>query len=292
MGRSRVVAALGVSAIVAAGAILWAVDPGGGTVPAAASATTSTTRPTTTIPAAGTGTTIATSNVAELTVYQRLPADAATAPAVPLTATATWPAYSPERAGAPEIPSLVEGVDGRFRTPDGWAFANPDSFGAAPVFGVVERRGDWLAVVLPVRPNGTRGWVRASDVTLSSTGYRVEVSVSGRRLRLFDGARVVTDVAVVVGRPATPTPTGHLFVTDSIDRPAGSVYGPGILPLSAFSQALDHFDDGVPVIALHGTNRPDRLGTAASNGCIRVDNATIAMLRSTLPLGTPVDVVP
>lgn len=37
------------------------------------------------------------------------------------------------------------------------------------VFLVVTRRADgWIEVLLPVRPNGTTGWVRAIDVTLAS----------------------------------------------------------------------------------------------------------------------------
>jgi lipoprotein-anchoring transpeptidase ErfK/SrfK len=39
---------------------------------------------------------------------------------------------------------------------------------------------------------------------------------------------------------------------------------------------------------MHGTNRPDLLGSAASNGCIRMPDEVIQRLRDTLPLGTPV----
>jgi lipoprotein-anchoring transpeptidase ErfK/SrfK len=53
---------------------------------------------------------------------------------------------------------------------------------------------------------------------------------------------------------------------------------------------MDRFSSGVPAIALHGTNRPDLLGSAASNGCVRMDDTTINLLRSTLPMGTPVDI--
>jgi lipoprotein-anchoring transpeptidase ErfK/SrfK len=60
------------------------------------------------------------------------------------------------------------------------------------------------------------------------------------------------------------------------------------LAVSAYSETLDVFDNGVPVIALHGTSRPDLLGQAVSNGCIRVPNDVIQQLADTVPQGTPV----
>ena len=51
------------------------------------------------------------------------------------------------------------------------------------------------------------------------------------------------------------------------------------------------FAGGEGVIGLHGTNAPDLLGTAASHGCVRVENDTITALASMIPLGTPVTVL-
>ncbi len=237
-------------------------------------------------------TTIATSVITDLEVLDQLPAGVVLSPHQVLSDTASWAGYSPERSGAPEIPTIEAPVVGRYRTEVGWTFSGPDAYGVSPVFAVTERTGDWLHVLLPVRPNGTQGWVRMSDVSLSTTSYRIEVTVSTRSVRLLDHGTEVTSGPVIVGKAASPTPTGHFYVTDTIDKHTGSAYGPGILAISGFSQALDHFADGVPVLALHGTNRPDLLGTAASNGCVRMGDATINALRSTVPLGTPVDILP
>lgn len=43
--------------------------------------------------------------------------------------------------------------------------------------------------------------------------------------------------------------------------------------------------------AIHGTNRPDSIGTFASYGCIRMHNRDIVDLYERVPLGTPVVVV-
>jgi len=143
---------------------------------------------------------------------------------------------------------------------------------------------------VPARPNGAEGWIRSSDVVLSSIGTHVEIDVGQRKLRAYRGSQLLAETSVVVGKNSTQTPRGHFFVTDYEKKRRGTAYGPWILPLSAYSQALDEFDGGVPVIAMHGTNRPDLLGSAASNGCIRMPDDVIQLLRDNLPQGTPVDI--
>jgi lipoprotein-anchoring transpeptidase ErfK/SrfK len=41
-------------------------------------------------------------------------------------------------------------------------------------------------------------------------------------------------------------------------------------------------------VAIHGTNRPDLIGQAVSNGCIRVANAALRRLWRHTLAGTPV----
>jgi lipoprotein-anchoring transpeptidase ErfK/SrfK len=54
---------------------------------------------------------------------------------------------------------------------------------------------------------------------------------------------------------------------------------------------LDMFDGGLPEIAIHGTNQPELMGQARSNGCIRLPNDAIQRLAEVVPLGTPVEIV-
>jgi lipoprotein-anchoring transpeptidase ErfK/SrfK len=157
---------------------------------------------------------------------------------------------------------------------------------------VTEVRPGWVRVQVPVRPNGSEGWVRAEDVTLSEIDTLVEVSVSGRTLRAHRDGQVVIESPVVVGEADTPTPTGRFFLTDEVAKPPTGAYGPWILAVSAFSQTMDTFADGAPLIAIHGTKYPALMGSAASNGCVRVPNDVIVALRDLLPLGTPVDIRP
>ncbi len=55
---------------------------------------------------------------------------------------------------------------------------------------------------------------------------------------------------------------------------------------------LTEFAGGDGVIGIHGTDRPDLVGTDVSSGCIRLPNDVITALVEDigLPLGTPVTI--
>ena len=156
---------------------------------------------------------------------------------------------------------------------------------------VLDRHADWLHVLLPVRPNGSTGWVRNADVTQSLVTYRVTVSLSKHNLVVRNGSSLVLDTTVAVGTPDTPTPPGLFFVTELLSVPDTSgPYGPYAYGLSGHSPVLDDFANGDGQLGLHGTNQPNLLGSDATHGCIRLSNDDIAKLAPELPLGTPVDV--
>jgi hypothetical protein len=154
------------------------------------------------------------------------------------------------------------------------------------------RRAGWLKVLLPVRPNGAVGWIRARDVDLDDVALEVRIDLAARELTLLDGGEKVLRTAAAIGQPGNPTPTGRFFVVDKLEtrEPAGA-YGPYALGLSAHSEVLTEFAGGDGQIGVHGTNRPDSIGRAVSHGCVRVDNAVITRLARLLPLGTPVTIV-
>jgi lipoprotein-anchoring transpeptidase ErfK/SrfK len=162
------------------------------------------------------------------------------------------------------------------------------------VFGVVGARLDsgcrpaWYRVRLPRKPNGSMGWVRAADVEVASVRTRILVDLSERRVTMFrDGRRVLTTRAAI-GSPATPTPTGSYYVNQRLvpSHPHGP-FGPGAIGISSFSEVLTGWTQGGP-IAIHGTNRPDLIGQAVSNGCIRVRNDVLRRLFRVSIGGTPV----
>ena len=152
--------------------------------------------------------------------------------------------------------------------------------------------GEWLEVALPVRPNGSRGFVRADDVALARVNHTVAVDLGGRTLRVVDAAgTVVLETAIAIGSPENPTPVGSFFVTDVLDTgDDGSDYGRFAIGISAHSLELSEFGGGDGQIGIHGTNQPSSIGKNVSHGCVRVPNDIAVELASMLPLGTPVSI--
>jgi lipoprotein-anchoring transpeptidase ErfK/SrfK len=170
-------------------------------------------------------------------------------------------------------------------------FDNPTWEGLPLVFLVQQRQGDWLEVQLNTRPNQTTAWVRAADVTLRQVTHRIVVSLAARSMTVYDGQTPIMEAPVAIGDPTTPTPRGNYYIDGAVRTPDPSgVYGPYQLSVAAFSEVLMTFGSGVGQIAMHGTNAPGLVGSAVSNGCLRMRNADITRLANTVEIGTPVEI--
>ena len=175
-----------------------------------------------------------------------------------------------------------------------WLFPNPGPFDGPRVLLAADTTDpDWVQVHLPVRPNGRTGWVRRSDVVLSTVTTRIVVELGKRRVTVYDGSQVLVTAEATIGAPETPTPTGIFYVNQvQMEVDPDTERGAGLFGTSAFSEVLDIIEGGEPAVALHGTNQPELLGEALSRGCIRVADEVIELLMSlTLPLGTPVEIL-
>ncbi len=161
------------------------------------------------------------------------------------------------------------------------------------VFLVEEERDDgWLRVLLPVRPNGSTGWIRASDVSTTSTRYRITIELALHQITVYDGPDVILQEPVAVGKPETPTPSGRYYIRVLIQAvEPNSVYGPFAYGLSGFSDVLQTFNGGDAELGIHGNNDASVLGNSVTSGCTRIANESITRLTQLLPLGTPVEIV-
>jgi lipoprotein-anchoring transpeptidase ErfK/SrfK len=171
------------------------------------------------------------------------------------------------------------------------ALPNPNENGAPLVFLVDQEEGDWLKVHLPIRPNGSTGYIRAADVNLVSNPYRIDIELSEHMLTVTESGEVIAEEPIGVGTEDTPTPGGVYYVKELLQPtdPDGA-YGPYAYGLSGYSNVLDDFAGGTGVIGIHGTNEPELIGTDVSHGCIRMSNEGITELAGILPLGTPVHI--
>jgi lipoprotein-anchoring transpeptidase ErfK/SrfK len=149
----------------------------------------------------------------------------------------------------------------------------------------------WARVMLPVRPNGSEGWVKTSDIEVYVVEGRLLVDLSEKTLTYYRGGEVVLTSTVAVGTGRNPTPTGHFFVTDNVTLAnPNSPWGPHALGLSGRSDTITEYNGGDGIIGIHGTNRPDSIGQAASLGCVRLPNDVITAIHQMVSIGTPVEI--
>ena len=170
----------------------------------------------------------------------------------------------------------------------------PPYFKTKLVFLVQSQAGDWLHVYLPMRPNGSTGWIPVNQVKLTQHNYRIVVETGAHRITVYKGWQIIDQEPVGIGKAETPTPGGVYYIKELLQptNPNGA-YGPYAYGLSGFSNELTDYAGGDGVIGIHGTNDPAGLGKDVSHGCIRMPNAEIVKLveQVKLPLGVPVQVI-
>lgn len=162
-------------------------------------------------------------------------------------------------------------------------------FGDPLVLGVVATRGDWVEVSSEALANGRFGWVeRGRDVRVSSVAYALRVSLSRHELDVLHDGSVVRRIAVAIGAPASPTPTGRFAVAEKLPgSELGSAYGCCVIGLTAhqphppagWSRGTAYY------VAIHGGGG---IGAGVSAGCLHADEADLRYLMRTIPFGTAV----
>jgi L,D-transpeptidase catalytic domain len=227
---------------------------------------------------------------AGLSVPPAPPAQAAAGPAVGgPTGTLAWTARIVVRTAVRPVPDAAA-------PPRSWVEPVAHWNGGTVRLLVLDSRiGDddrrWLKVRLPGRPNGGAGWIDADAARLSPTSWRVEIDLRARRGAAFHAGRRVRTWSVVIGERRTPTPRGLFAVYERVRQPAGSELGTWALHITAHSDVLFDYGGGLGRVALHGRAGPlliAPLGSAASHGCVRMDNAVISWLAARAGPGTPV----
>jgi hypothetical protein len=206
------------------------------------------------------------------------------------------PAAEPEpqvRGARYAIARVKQGEEVELRaSPGGEVIAklgDETEFGSERNFWVQRVEGDWFGVPAAELGNGQLGWIRGDrdELELYETSYFVVADVSERSLELHYGNRVLERIAVTVGAPGSPTPTGRYSITDGLaGEGVGPYYGCCILALSGHQPNLPADWLGGDRIAIHGT--PGAIGGALSAGCLRASDMDMVSLFARLPLGAPV----
>ncbi len=169
---------------------------------------------------------------------------------------------------------------------------NPTVFGNPLVYRVLAGEpGDaWAQVYVPARPNGTRAWVQTSQFNWGSSNRKIVINVSNNTVTVYEGSNVLLTTDAVTGKSSSPTPLANGWVEETMAGPSAA-YGPTLISLGIFSDALNSFGGSIPKIALHGTSSPGLMGQYASNGCIRVRNEIITQIAGMVTPGSRVEIV-
>jgi lipoprotein-anchoring transpeptidase ErfK/SrfK len=180
---------------------------------------------------------------------------------------------------------------------EGWRLGVQTAWSGQPqtllVLDSAVRRGtEWVKLLLPVRPNGTAGWVPRDRVALGRTRYWIDIDTGARQVSISRGGKRVRRFRAVVGAPGTPTPLGLAAIYERNPQPdPGGFLGPWAMPLTIMSNVHMSFGGGPGRIGIHGragASLADPLGSARSNGCVRIDNHHATWIAAKLPAGTPV----
>ena len=144
----------------------------------------------------------------------------------------------------------------------------------------------WYRVSIPMRPNGTYGWIPANTVSLQPTHSQIVISLRRRTIDLYRFGKHKWHGTVAIGAPGRETPVGHYFVATRFVPYHDPFLGVFAEETSAYSKLTEWPGGGV--VGIHGTSLPQLLGKAVSHGCVRVSNTTARRLRTLAPLGTPI----
>ena len=170
----------------------------------------------------------------------------------------------------------------------------------SPYYGVQTRAwvlrlspdGRFGLIPVPYAGRAVTGWLRLRGLRTTTTRISVLADLSGHRVSVRRGDRLIFSAPAATGAASTPTPVGRYVVSDRVSFTAGSVYGTFAFGLSGIQTHLPAGWTGGNQLAIHGTNDPSSIGRSASYGCLRVSERVLDRLRPLLRLGTPVLVRP
>ena len=169
----------------------------------------------------------------------------------------------------PELPDC--------KTRNFYVIRSGDTLGAiAASFGV--KASEIRAANPGINPNNlTVGSVIC--IPLAPSPIDVIINVAAKRLTVYRKGSIYREYIIATGKPETPTPIGNFTIINKELDPGGP-YGTRWLGLSKRGYGI------------HGTNNPPSIGTAASNGCIRMYNEDAEALFDMTPIGTSVRILP
>lgn len=120
---------------------------------------------------------------------------------------------------------------------------------------------------------------------------RIFVDKSDNVLTVFVGDEVLKKYSVATGENNS-TPIGAYTIESKLENPTWFHAG-AVVPPESPENILGTRWLGIsyPGYGIHGTTKPESIGTQATAGCVRMKNAEVEELYSIVPYGTQVEIV-
>ncbi|MBQ6795715.1 MAG: LysM peptidoglycan-binding domain-containing protein [Clostridia bacterium] len=149
------------------------------------------------------------------------------------------------------------------------------------VYSIAQTFSLTTADIFAANPRLTENLFIGQVLCIPENPLRLEfrINISAKTLSVYQNGVLIKEYPVATGKPTTPTPIGNFTVINKQLNPGGP-YGTRWLGLSQKGYGI------------HGTNAPESIGTAASNGCIRMFNSDIEELFDITNTGTAVRIFP
>lgn len=143
------------------------------------------------------------------------------------------------------------------------------------------RVSGWLLVLLC--------WSCGSAVGAAQTV--IHINLPAYSLSLMQDGQVAAQYAIAIGRPAMPTPQGSFQVEEKEVQPTWyPPQGGRSVPPGPDNPLGTRWIGFLPMYGIHGTNRPESIGQAISNGCIRMQQSAVEALYDRVTCGDAVEI--
>lgn len=137
----------------------------------------------------------------------------------------------------------------------------------------------WLSLAGEETP-GTGGKAAGGKAAPPPGPLKILVDVSRLTLTVLSGEKPYRTYPIAIGKWHTPTPVGEFIIRDKEENPGG-----------AFGSRWMGLNVPWGSYGIHGTNRPWSIGSAASAGCIRMNNHDVEEIFPWIAVGTRVIIV-
>jgi lipoprotein-anchoring transpeptidase ErfK/SrfK len=138
-------------------------------------------------------------------------------------------------------------------------------------------------------------------ISTTKLGKAIVVSLSQRRVRLYDGEKLEVTYRCAIGTPSHPTPQGEFEVVQKRYMPTwvnpapngwGASMPKRIAPGPSNPLGTRALNLSASGIRFHGTTNIGSIGTAASHGCMRMRRGDIEDFYPRVEVGTKVYILP